>query len=698
MRTSIPRNNFSSGQIDRDLKGRFDIPIYQNGHEISENFCQTIKGTAFYRSGYEFIDEIGNAALYEFKFNQEQSYLLVFRIQYIEFFTYDSSGEFVRVLDDEGNALTLVHPYGTEIFNLCISQNCDVMYIQHTNGEYPEYQLKRTAANKFELVLTEYKFKSGEQSLSSNTADEAHGFPLSGTFYESRYLRASSSKYFTYLYGSKGGDYNNITKGTETNDGFQFDLAEALSKALWVISGANSLLIGTAEGILTVNGGSVSSAITPTSITAKMSSSDGCSPVKPLRKDNFVFYISANGRKMYLFEYDVLVEQFKATNLSKANYEITKGGIKKLAYKEDRFGFIYAICDGNLLQICFSADEGVNAWSIHKTKGEVVDICSVTKPDGDSDLFLNIKRNINGVDRFYLERLSDWVEFPRREDFVSDYGEAAEAQKLEQKELDDEAFYRMVAEAMREANHLDCSIKYSGYQKNKITFDKNKRNYVAEKPIFKQTDIGRRIVIKTKTGREYGWIDIRNVKSETEIVGIWCGNDKEQIKEFDEWYFSATVFEGLEHLEGETVAVVGNGGYIGDFKVENGKVDISSANTNRVETAIIGLKYKGILKSPNLGLQLQGAQTFTKKKNIYSITLDLSFSSGGKVGTSLYNLEKVQKFNPEGLYDLPALPMDSEVKVKISDTYDREKHYYIVQDEPLPFRIAMIVPEYKHVL
>lgn len=27
MRTSIPKNNFSSGQIDRDVKGRFDLPF-----------------------------------------------------------------------------------------------------------------------------------------------------------------------------------------------------------------------------------------------------------------------------------------------------------------------------------------------------------------------------------------------------------------------------------------------------------------------------------------------------------------------------------------------------------------------------------------------------------------------------------------------------------------------------------------------
>ena len=44
MKTSLPYNNFSSGQIDRALKGRVDIPLYQHGHEISENFCETIKG------------------------------------------------------------------------------------------------------------------------------------------------------------------------------------------------------------------------------------------------------------------------------------------------------------------------------------------------------------------------------------------------------------------------------------------------------------------------------------------------------------------------------------------------------------------------------------------------------------------------------------------------------------------------------
>lgn len=695
MRTSLPFNNFSSGQIDRALKGRVDIPLYQHGHEISENFCETIKGDVFYRTGFKFIGEIGDASLYEFKFNQEQSYLLVFRIKYIEFWSYNIDGEFVQVLNDDGTPLQVTHPYGTEVKNLCMAQNCDVMYITHLYGNYPEMQLKRKASNKF--VLEETKFTNTGNASLSNDPNTNHGCPCTCSFYENRLDRCSSSKYYTYLYGSKGADYNNITVGTNTNDGFQFDLAESNSKALWLISGANSLLVGTAEGVLTVNGGSVTTAITPEDISAKLSCRDGCGAVQPVRKDNFVFYVSANGRKLFMFEYDVLLEQFKATNLSKGNYEITKGGITKIVYKNDQFDFMYAVCNGNLLQICFSNDESVNAWSVLKTKGKIQDICAVTRPDGNQDLFAKIRREINGITRYYLELLTDIVEFPRFENFVSEIPEnATDVEILNLKKNDEHAFNRAVAETLRKCNYLDCSAEYSGLQKNTIIYDAEKGAITAENDIFTEKDIGRRIWFKSITGREYGIFDITKFISAKEVsVQMLL---KPSSNSASEWYLSATTFSGLEHLEGETVAVVGNGGYIGDFKVKDGCVDIASANTNKVGSAVIGLRYKGVLKSPNLGMALQTNQTYTTMKNIYSIILKLSFSAGGKVGDSLYNLETVQDFNPEGLFDTPPLPMDSDKEILCNGKSEKEKHYFVVQNEPLPFTIAMIVPKYTHIV
>ena len=870
MRTSIPKNNFSSGQIDRDTKGRFDLPLYQNGHEISRNFFHTIKGDVYYRTGFEFIDEIGNSALYEFKFSQEQAYLLVFDTEKISFWSYDTNGDFVQVIDSNAEPLTLSHPYGTEIFNLNMTQNCDVLYINHNDGEFAEYQLKRTASNNFSLTKTTYT-NTGTASLSSNSATENHGFPCTCAFYENRLNRCSSTNYPTYLYGSKGANYNNITVGTGTNDGYQFDLAEANSKALWLVSGVNSLLVGTAEGILTVNGGDTTKAITPIDITAKLSCRDGVSSVRPIYKDNFVFFVSSNKRQLYMFEYDVLLEQFKATNLSKGNYEITKGGIKKLANKFDRFGLIYALCGTRLLSICFSNDEAVNSWSEFITKGEFVDICTVTKPDGNYDLFANVKRTINGQTKYYLERLTDTVEFSRFEDYVSDVPESANATEVIELKKDDKySFYRKIAEELRECNYLDCSMRYSGFKETSIDFDEdtniitlnetesiqtlydssytnaelsngfkkitlsddmtgingavsdtvgiylkpgqlgsdisvgdnlykvvNKQIYngtynridasstwrvlelseymtafsnnptkvrylyyqgnigvnkevyadnivgtrlyvgkvsavnttkktitvIADtitpsdnyymgeilsvdtenndieigyyKDAFKSSDVGKRIWYKTITGNEYGIFDIEefidnyHVKVKTLLVPTsnTCNS----------WYLSATYFTGLEHLEGETVSVVGNGGYIGDFVVENGQVDISNANVNKVGNAIIGLKYKGILKSTNLGLMLQGTQTFSNMKNIYKIGLSLNFSAGGKIGSNLYDLADVQDFSPDGLYNIPPLPIDDYKEIECSDDYDREKHYFVVQDKPLPFHITAIIPYCKHI-
>jgi len=695
MRTSIPNNNFSSGQIDRDVKGRFDLPLFKNGHELSRNFFHTIKGDCYYRTGFEFLDEIGYAALYEFKFNQDQSYLLVFRTQYIEFWSYNANNELVRVLDDSGNELTLTHPYGTEVFNLSMTQNCDVLYITHTGGKYPEKQLKRTASNKFTLTDTTFT-NSGTASLSSSSASSNHGFPCTCAFYENRLNRCSSSKYPTYLYGSKGGNYNDITTGTGTNDGYQFDLAEANSSALWMIASPYSLYIGTPEGILTVNGGSTTTAITPEDISAKLSCKVPVSKVVPVYVDGYAFFVTANKRQIQIFEYDNLLEQFKSTNLSKGNYEITKGGIKKLAYKFDRFGLIYAIAGGQLLALCFSNDEAVNAQSKFITDGEFIDICTVTRPDGEYDLFANIKRTVNGITRYYLERLTETVEFSRPEDFVSVIPDnATDKEILEIKQNDEYAYYRKIAEELRDCNYLDCSIKYSGLHTETITLNEN--ILTCDSEIFDNSDVGRRIWYKTITGREYGSMDIVEFISSTQVrVNVLQSPTSNSTSN---WYFSATIFSGLEHLEGETVAVVGNGGYLGDFTVKNGKIDISSANTNKVGTAIIGLKYKGILKSPNLGLDIsgQGTQTFTTMKNIYKIGLGLSHSAGGKVGDSLYYLNDVQQFNPDGLLDVPPLPMDNFEEINYEGTYTREKHYFVVQDSPLPFHISMIVPFYRHV-
>ena len=81
-------NNFTRGQLDHDLNGRFDLPFYFNGFEYCRNFISNYKGNVKNRTGLEYVSKTRSnqeAVLLEFRFNTEQSYLLEFTNNILRF-------------------------------------------------------------------------------------------------------------------------------------------------------------------------------------------------------------------------------------------------------------------------------------------------------------------------------------------------------------------------------------------------------------------------------------------------------------------------------------------------------------------------------------------------------------------------------------------------------------------------------------
>lgn len=69
--------SFTSGELSKDMRGRFDVPQYFAGCERSENFIHTTQGPVTYRPGLRYvIDTKDNlpGVFYPFKFNDEQAY------------------------------------------------------------------------------------------------------------------------------------------------------------------------------------------------------------------------------------------------------------------------------------------------------------------------------------------------------------------------------------------------------------------------------------------------------------------------------------------------------------------------------------------------------------------------------------------------------------------------------------------------
>lgn len=656
-------NNFTRGQLDHDLNGRFDLPFYFNGFEICRNFISNYKGNVKYRTGMEYVSKTFNnteAVLMEFRFNTAQSYLLEFTEKKLRFYTYDAAGNFGYVVDDGGKIIEMTTNISlAQAKKLQKTQNADVMYL--TMNEINPQMLKRTSATSFSI----------EDAKPSGINFSELGYPSSVAFYNARLWYGGFNKKPLNVYGSKMTEYDNFTipSSPKAEDALKLTLSEITDPIEWIMGGKNNLYIGNPEGISLVNGGGYDIPITATEVNTDLANKEGASSATPTQKDSQVFYISNDKRKIYMFDYDLLTEKFLSTDLNWLSQEVTRGRLKEIYYKRDDNNLIYGLLEnGQMLALLYNSRENINGWFPLETEGEIKSICTVTRPDGKDDLFICIKRGAY----FYIERLSQEVEFEK-------FYESAYFQEDAKKEY----YNRLIAERLKQCNYLDCSSRYSALKNIGITVSGDM--ITASSAVFDAGHLGHIIVYRTQTGKEYGYFEIKEVISST-AVRVEVLSNGYYPETWNEWYISFNEISGLNDFNGKTVQVVADGGYLGEFVVSDNKITFDREMTS----CVLGYPYLGILKSFNLGMVVNGKNLQTSRKRISEFVLRFVRSAGVNIGTDLSSMQKVQYFSPTGFLDLPPLPMDGDEKRPIPDSISETKYIFLTQDLPLPMNLTMI--------
>lgn len=657
-------NNFSRGQLDHNLMGRFDLPIYTSGAERFKNFISNFKGNAKFRAGLEHIVDAFDCKFVEFRFNKEQNYLCLFYANKIRFLSYDANGNLGWVLSG-GSPLEVSTPYSlAHCKEISFAQNADVMYIVHPS--HAPRKLTRTGAATF--TFTTY-------SRNADPFTGAGKYPSVIAFYKSRLFMGATNNEITKIWGSQMAFYDDFKIGTNDDDAVEFTIAEATEALEWLSAGTNSLIAGCAQGIISINGGATDKAITPTQIAASLTNSEGSDSTIPLKKDNFLFYLGLNNRRAFYFSYDLLSETFIAKDANFVSYDITKEGVTRLKYKKDKDDLLYMIRgDGNLVSLNFNEDEKIIGWHLFETNGTILDIATITDNDGATQLFCLVNRE----GTIYVEKLANYVEFPIRDDFHTD-----------DENEDNEAYQRKVAELLKSCNYLDNSVSYNKLQNNSITFN-GIDTITATTPIFSIDDIGNKIVYKTDTGYESGTFEITGYTSSTVVTVIV--EKAPTINIWTDWYLTFNTITGLSRFNGQTVRVVADGGYLNDFLVSNGSINLGQ----EVAHIVVGLGYDALIKTFNLGFAFQGQNSQIVAKNLYRAGIRLVHSAGGKLGTTMYSLQDIQLFNPAGMFDLPPMPIDGDEEVSYVGESQDDKFIYIVQDLPLPFEITSLFAQIEY--
>lgn len=202
--------SFNAGELSPYLDGRVDLNKYSSGCSKLENFIPTVQGPARRRSGTRFVEEVKDSAnrtwLVRFEFSETQAYILEFGDQYIRFYTNHGqvvSGGSAYEIASPYTAANLANANGT--LRLRFVQSGDVVYIVHPS--YAPRKLSRFAATNW--TLTEVDFIGGPfEDIDPNETITVYASAATGTVTltaSSGIFSASDVDSLFYLEGKDGG-------------------------------------------------------------------------------------------------------------------------------------------------------------------------------------------------------------------------------------------------------------------------------------------------------------------------------------------------------------------------------------------------------------------------------------------------------------------------------------------------------------
>lgn len=233
------------------------------------------------------------------------------------------------------------------------------------------------------------------------------GYPRVCTFYQDRFILASSNQYPNYIWFSRTGDYSNFgvekVGGTITDD--SAITLPVINRKMYDIRHlipANDLLILTSGNEWIIDG---SKTITPTNCNLRTQTQRGASECEPQYIGNRCVYVQARGCVVRDLGYSYESDNYTGADLTLFVKHLTKyRNFITSAYAQDPDSIVYYVTDdGNIDCLTYIPEQKVYAWSHFTTKGKYKYAESVAEGEQDS-LYVIVERDFKSGTVMCIER------------------------------------------------------------------------------------------------------------------------------------------------------------------------------------------------------------------------------------------------------------------------------------------------------
>lgn len=582
--------------------------------------------------------------------------------------------------------------------------------------------------------------------------------PITVAFYEGRLVFGGTNQRPDCLFLSRSPDslgnsrYDDFTGGTAADYACFFQLAPTGGSASfisWTRGGPDYLFVGTFGGPYRVSGSGLDIPITPSSINVRQFDTAGCEETAPAGLQQ-MFYVQRAGATLRSIKViNPYLATFESADMCLNAEQVGYSPIQRVVLQRGRPDILWVFREdgdvaGMSVHLTVQAADTLTGWHRHQIGGDgfVVDLVAVPRQTGFDQLWAVVQRTIDGASRCYFEVMADDVVFPDPEDFFGSSGPiVAPSDDYQQVNSDagskaadllnwQNAVWRKQADYV----HVDSEVAYDGSLRGVAAGATLTPSSIgalqvegqaavpitltASQAVFTAADVGSELWVKPNalTGQGAGRATITAFTSSTQVSAVVTVvfSSTDAIAAGD-WYFAVSTFYGFGHLEGEDVAVVGDGAVITDggqtgdtdfptITVTRGTITLPSGNLGQQQRAAVlraGLPYVGLLETHNLEMGGRSGPAQSKPRSIAEINIRFMSSLGCEYGTDLYALRKIEHRLSDAIADRPAPVFSGIRRVTLEDSWSgiddatREKNVFVCQRLPLPAVVQFLDLDYS---
>jgi hypothetical protein len=494
---------------------------------------------------------------------------------------------------------------------------------------------------------------------------EVQGYPSAISFHEQRLVFAATTEQPQVVWASVSQSFENFAVGAaDAADAYIYKIAtEQVNAIRWLSAGAKALQLGTSGSTFSLSSGSDSLAVTPTNVVVARDTTYGAANIIPKRIGNFIYFIQRNLKVVRELGFDFDIDGNAALDMTLLSDHITGDGIVDMAYQQSPNETLWCVrSDGEMATLTRQIDQEVIAWarqisgSDSRSTGKYESVAIIPIDEGDDEVWVIVNRYIDGSTVRYIEFFMPREFEDQHDAFFVDSGLS-----------------------------LDSPITISGATKaNPVVVTATSHglsdgDQVKIIDVVGMTELNNQFFLVANKGTHT--FELTNLSGDdidgTGYTTYISGGEARKMVD---------TVTGLDHLEGETVAIFADGGAQPEGVVASGSITLAT----KFSVVHVGLPYTSIIQ----GLPLtDGSQTGSgsgKNRRIYKALVRFYRTLGADFGneTTQYPLLFLDNSLPLN----QASPLFTGIKeIDYPSGWDRLGEFYIIQTQPLPINILSVV-------